>query len=160
MNYVIRLLVPTDREEWLRLRVALWPDASMQSQYDEMAEILRTFDRQPVFVAVRGEAGAAQYLCGLMEVTIHITPPPGCTTQRVGYLEAWYVDPDCRKYGIGRKLVEAAEAWSRTQGCTEMASDTNPGYPISPTAHQKLGYEIVLVSDGDVFFRKELRTYL
>jgi aminoglycoside 6'-N-acetyltransferase I len=33
----------------------------------------------------------------------------GCTTTPVGYLEAWYVDPDPRRRSVGRGLVEAAE---------------------------------------------------
>ena len=43
--------------------------------------------------------------------------------------------------GIGRALVAAAEAWARAQGCTEMASDTNLDYPLSPLAHARLGYQ-------------------
>ena len=49
---------------------------------------------------------------------------PGCETDRIGYLEAWYVDPDWRNQGMGRALVEQAEAWARAEGCVEMASDT------------------------------------
>jgi GNAT superfamily N-acetyltransferase len=67
----------------------------------------------------------------LMEVSIH-TSAPGCTTDRIGYLEAWYVDPVWLGKGAGRALVQAAENWARSQGCTEMASDTNPDYPGHP----------------------------
>ena len=76
---------------------------------------------------------------------------PGCTTDRIGYLEGWYVDPDWRHHGIGRALVQAAEAWAARQGCTEMASDTDPTYPASPPAHAALGYVEV-----QRYFRKEL----
>ncbi len=76
---------------------------------------------------------------------------PGCKTERIGYLEAWYVDPDCRGHGVGRALVAAGEEWARAAGCREMASDTNPSYPVSPAAHAALGYKEV-----ERFFRKEL----
>ncbi len=153
MPYKIRLLEPADRDEWLRLRIVLWPHISMDGQADEMATVLADFDQQPVFVVERAPGNG---LCGLMEVTIH-TEAPGCITNRIGYLEAWYIDPDCRKLGLGRQLVEAAENWARAQGCTEMASDTDPGYPISPTAHQHLGYCIVRTdANGDIFFSKTL----
>jgi aminoglycoside 6'-N-acetyltransferase I len=48
-------------------------------------------------------------------------------------------------------LVERAEQWARAAGCREMASDTTPFYPISPAAHEALGYEEV-----ERYFRKEL----
>jgi aminoglycoside 6'-N-acetyltransferase I len=49
-------------------------------------------------------------------------------------------------------LVEAAEKWASEQGCREMASDTNPDYPVSPAAHAALGYLEV-----ERYFHKELK---
>jgi aminoglycoside 6'-N-acetyltransferase I len=142
----IRPLRETDEVEWLRLRRALWDWMSLDEQSREMGEIRADLDRQPVFVAERPEGG----LCGLVEVTIH-SAAPGCTTDRIGYLEAWYVGPDWRRQGVGRRLVETAEAWARSAGCREMASDTTPDYPLSPAAHAALGYQEVQRD-----FRKDL----
>lgn len=144
----IRSLQPDDAVEWLRLRHALWPHQSPAQNEQEMSDILANFDQMPVFVAERAEGG----LCGLMEMAIR-DKAPGCTTTQIGYLEAWYVDPDWRRQGVGRRLVEAAETWAIAQGCTEMASDTNAGYPLSPTAHDRLGYQEV---GREIFFRKLL----
>jgi aminoglycoside 6'-N-acetyltransferase I len=77
----------------------------------------------------------------------------GCTTTPVGYLEAWFVEPEWRGRGIGRQLVAAAEAWAREQGCTEMASDTSQEYALSPAAHAHLGFQEVR---RDMYFRKAL----
>ena len=60
-------------------------------------------------------------------------------------------DPDWRGKGIGRALVAQVENWAREQGCVEMASDTTPFYPLSPQAHEALGYEEV-----ERYFRKDL----
>jgi aminoglycoside 6'-N-acetyltransferase I len=144
----IRLLQTHDHAEWLRLREALWPDQSEAQNAAEMADILAHFEQLPVFVAARPDSG----LCGLMEVAIR-TQAPGCTTTKIGFLEGWYVDPAWRRQGIGAQLVQAAEAWARAQGCTEMASDTDGGYPLSPTAHARLGYQEVR---REIFFRKAL----
>ena len=143
----IRRLENGDEVEWLRLRMALWPHDATDELLRGMA-VIREDPRQPVFVAERPEGG----LCGLLEAAIRPTAP-GCVTPNVGYLEGWYVDPDRRGRGIGRRLVEAAEAWARSEGCREMASDTTPNYPVSPIAHARLGYEPV---EDPYHFRKEL----
>jgi aminoglycoside 6'-N-acetyltransferase I len=149
LPYTIRSIQAQDQAEWLRLRLALWQETvhKISELEAEMAEIAADPD-QPVFVAVRPEGG----LCGLLEVSIR-KEAEGCTTDRIGYLEGWYVDPDMRGQDIGRKLAEAAEAWARAQGCTEMASDTTPDYPLSPAAHAKLGYIEV---QRTIHFRKDL----
>ena len=142
----IRPLTDDDEAEWLRLRRDLWPDHEADELRREMAAIRADLDQQPVFVAEHPDGR----LCGLVEVSIH-SMAPGCRSGRIGYLEAWYVDPDCRKQGLGRRLVEAAEAWARSVGCLEMASDTTPAYPASPQAHAALGYREV-----ERYFRKDL----
>jgi len=148
----IRPVQPADADEWLRMRMALWPDSTPEEESSEIAHFLALPPRpllpllHAAFVCPRPDAG----LCGLVEVSIHDTAP-GCTTDRIGYLEAWYVDPDWRGQGVGRELAQAAETWAREQGCQEMASDTNPSYPVSPVAHAALGYQEV-----ERFFRKDL----
>jgi aminoglycoside 6'-N-acetyltransferase I len=148
----IRPVHESDAAEWLRMRMALWPDSTPEKEAGEIAHFFDVPPREPLplllaaFVCERPTGG----LCGLSEVAIH-TSAPGCTTDRIGYLEAWYVDPDARHSGIGRALAEAAEAWARAAGCHEMASDTSPMYPLSPAAHAALGYQEV-----ERYFRKDL----
>ena len=64
-----------------------------------------------------------------------------CVTDRVGYLEGWYVEPGARRKGVGRALVEAAERWARAQGCLEFGSDALIDNEISAAAHRALGFE-------------------
>jgi aminoglycoside 6'-N-acetyltransferase I len=148
-RFIVRTITEQDYDEWLRLRLALWPEPGHQVQEleTEMAEIIAD-PEQPVFVAER--AGAS--LCGLLEVSIR-QEAEGCNTNHIGYLEGWYVDPDMRGKGVGRKLVEFAEKWARVQGCTEMASDTTSAYPLSPGAHAQLGYQEVRRT---IHFKKDL----
>ncbi len=146
---IIRPVKPADKAEWLRLRLELWPD-SPEKEAEEIDRFLAGYPLPTLmaaFVAVRPEGG----LCGLAEVAIHESAP-GCKTDRVGFLEAWYVDADWRGRGVGRALVERVEAWARAAGCREMASDTTPYYPLSPAAHAALGYEEVAR-----YFRKDLK---
>lgn len=137
----IRPVQAEDSAEWLRLRMALWPDADEAEQVAEIRHFLAFPPRPPlpalhaVFVCPLPGAG----LCGLLEVSIR-PYADGCSTSNVGYLEGWYVDEGYRGQGIGRALVLAAEAWAVTQGCREMASDTDLDNFVSQAAHQQLGY--------------------
>jgi aminoglycoside 6'-N-acetyltransferase I len=145
----IRSVTPEDHDEWLRLRYALWPGPhhSIAELETELSEI-QADPIQPVFVAAQPDGG----LCGMIEVSIR-KEAEGCTTDRIGYIEGWYVDPEFREQGIGGRLVQAAESWARSQGCVEMASDTTLTYPLSPKAHEKLGYKEVQRS---IHFAKKL----
>jgi aminoglycoside 6'-N-acetyltransferase I len=131
----VRRATPTDQAEWLRMRRLLWPEAPADDLSQEMASIL-TDPRTPVFVAEREEGG----LGGFLEAG---TRPyvDGCDTSPVGYIEGWFVDEDLRHHGVGRALVEAAEAWARGLGLHEMASDAHVENDMSLKAHLALGYK-------------------
>jgi len=131
----IRRLNPADHPEWLRLRLALWPDNTPQGLEAEMQEILAD-PKMPVFVLARPEGG----LGGFIEVALRPWAE-GCATRPVGYIEGWYVDPDLRRAGVGKALVQTAEAWAASQGCSEMASDCDLWNTISFQAHLALGYQ-------------------
>jgi aminoglycoside 6'-N-acetyltransferase I len=91
-------------------------------------------------------------LVGFAEVSIR-SYAEGCATDRVGYLEGWYVEPSARRQGIGRALVTAAERWAQSLGCREFASDAEAANELSALAHRALGFgEVGLVR----CFRKAL----
>lgn len=134
-DIIIRRATKSDKPEWLGMRLVLWPYGTAESYYKDMDNMLAN-PLLPVFVAVRPtgklggflEAGTRKYA-------------DGCETSPVGYIEGWYVDEDLREKGVGAALVYAAEEWARSQGLTEMASDTWLENEISIRAHLKLGYE-------------------
>ena len=64
----------------------------------------------------------------------------GCRTDRVAFLEGWFVRPDARGRGVGRALVAASEEWARSQGCSEFASDAEVDNDASTAAHLALGF--------------------
>ncbi len=92
-------------------------------------------------------------LIGFLEVGLR-SHADGCGTERpVGFLEGWFVREQYRNQGAGKELVIAAEAWARSMGCLEMASDTQVDNLESQAVHQALGFEI---ADRCVHFRKAL----
>jgi aminoglycoside 6'-N-acetyltransferase I len=89
---------------------------------------------------------------GFAEVSIRANAED-CRTDRVGFLEGWWVAPGERRRGVGRKLVEAAEGWARRRRCLEFASDALPDNRVSLAAHRALGF----ADAGTVVcFRKDL----
>ncbi len=133
---IVRPLKESDLSEWFRLRQFLWDETSDVDHQNEMMSILEHPEFQFVLVAEAGENG----LIGFLEVSIRPFVED-CDTENVGYLEGWFVVPEYRRSGIGRSLVKGAEAWARSQGCTEMASDAEVCNEGSITAHRQLGYD-------------------
>lgn len=143
---IVREVRPSDRDEWLRMRNALWPHHDPNKHATETDEHLASGSLLTVFVAERSEGG----LAGFLEAALR-PYADGCGTHPVGYIEGWYVDPDVRRRGVGRALVEAFEAWSRNRGCSEMASDCHVENDASRSAHAALCFDEVEVN---VHFRK------
>jgi aminoglycoside 6'-N-acetyltransferase I len=133
------------------MRRALWPDDSAAQHRADVARYFRERRRRrPLTVLIAESAAGARV--GFAEVSIR-GYAEDCRTDRVGFLEGWWVAPAMRRRGVGRLLVEAAERWARRRGCTEFASDTRPGNTLSIAAHRALGF-----SDAGsvVCFRKDL----
>jgi aminoglycoside 6'-N-acetyltransferase I len=117
------------------MRQRLWPDARLEELRREQAEILDDPERNTVLVA----ALPGGELVGFIEVSLRDWAE-GCDTRPVGYIEGWYVEAAQRRSGVGRKLVEAAEAWALSKGCSEMGSDAEIWNEVSLQAHMALGY--------------------
>ena len=65
----------------------------------------------------------------------------GSLEDHVAYLEGWYVAPEWQGLGVGRALVEAAEAWARGRGLRELASDAVLSNHEGIAAHRALGFQ-------------------
>lgn len=135
-NYRVRPLEERDISEWFRLRKLLWDESTDDEHKAEMLDIYEHRETQLVLVA---EVSGGK-LVGFLEASIRPFVED-CHSDHVGYLEGWFVEPEYRRHGIGRKLVRAAEVWARSKGCEEMASDAELGNETSLKAHLNLGYE-------------------
>jgi aminoglycoside 6'-N-acetyltransferase I len=149
----VRLAQPSDRDRLASFFSSLWPKSSAAEHTSELTLILS--GNAPVtlplviLVAESSDGG----LAGFLEIDLR-SHADGCNPSRpVGYVEGWFVDQQYRRQGIGAKLLAAAEDWTRSQGCVEMASDTWIDNEVSQLAHEALGFEVV---DRCVHYRKNL----
>lgn len=121
------------------MRAQLWPEESEEThlrEIDDWLERRRASGEVEVLLA-EGEGGV---LFGFAELSIRPCAE-GCHTQRIAYLEGWYVKSEARQRGVGRALIRAAEDWGRAQGCLEFASDADPQNFVSCDSHLALGFE-------------------
>ena len=132
----IRAALETDRDEWLRMRFALWPNCSPERHALEVEQLTSDPGRGVVLIALREDMS----LCGFAEVSVRHDHVDGAKSVPVAYLEGWYVDPDVRQRGIGRKILEAVEDWSEERGLTELASDAELDNQESIAAHRSCGF--------------------
>jgi aminoglycoside 6'-N-acetyltransferase I len=133
----VRPAEPNDAASWLRLRAALWPDGTESEHAQEIEQFFAGEASEPAAVLLA--VGSSGEPIGLAELSIRPCAE-GCRSSPVAYLEGWFVAPEARRRGVGRALVSAAEAWARSQGCSELASDTQPDNPASAAAHRALGF--------------------
>ncbi len=144
---IVRNLKPEDAGAWLEMRSDLWPGADNADDVQAFLE----HGPQPGYEAVL--IVEQDGMCvGFAELSIRAYSP-GCDSDRVAYLEGWYVKPQARGRGVGRTLVRAAEAWGVAQGCTALASDAELENIASQRAHEALGFTEV---ERVVFYRKKL----
>ncbi len=130
----IRRYRESDFLDWLRMSGMLFPEHTAE----ELAPWMRTFltrEDGAVFIACRDD----ETVCGFVEVAAR-PYADGCDTSPVGFIEAWYVDTDMRRTGVGRGLLAAAEDWGRARGYSEMASDALLDNEVSHRAHEGAGY--------------------
>lgn len=119
------------------MRQSLWPDDGPSSHAEEIEKFFAGELREPLAVLIAFDERNTPL--GFAELSIR-NYAEDCVTDRVGYLEGWYVAPEARRRGIGRALVSAAEDWARQQGCIEFGSDALIDNNVSAAAHRALGF--------------------
>lgn len=147
-SVTVREIVEADRAAWVRLREALWPG----SLSDHDIETRKYFDSRATALLMVFVAEMDGRIVGFLEMDVR-PYAPACATSPVPFIEGWYVEPAWQRRGIGRALVEAAEARAREMGHTEIASDAESDNAHGIAAHRALGYDEV---ERIVCFRRSL----
>ena len=153
MEVRVRSGKPADREQISLMRLALWPELSVNEDRQELEAALSGKPDATVPLSILVAETDTGDLIGFLEVGLR-SHADGCDTRvPVGFVEGWFVSERHRKKGIGAKLLAAAEDWARDRGCIEMASDTWLDDDRSQRVHEALGFEVV---DRCVHYRKAL----
>jgi aminoglycoside 6'-N-acetyltransferase I len=143
----IREVVESDRSHWVRLREALWPGSLADHDEETRTHFELRLKAPVVFVADAGDR-----IVGFLELDFR-KYAPGCRSSPVPFIEGWYVEPESQGRGIGRALIEAAEAHARVAGHDEIASDAEIENAEGIAAHIAVGFEEI---ERVVYFRRSL----
>ena len=145
MRPCIRQMTAADRETWIHLRAALWPDEAVEVHGKDVDAMLGS-ENGFGFVA-ETKNGAA---IGFAEISIRPFAN-GCDSRPVPFLEGIWVDAPFRRQGIGALLVEHVEAFVAARGFGEIGSDALIENNISHAAHRRWGFS---ETERVVHFRK------
>ena len=131
---MIRNAKLTDLPVLTELALELWPDHSADKMYFDLGRIM-TAGESVFFLAYEEELAVGFAQCQLRHDYVE-----GCETNPVGFLEGIYVDDAHRRSGVARALLSACEAWARSIGCSEFASDCEIDNHNSLAWHLKNGF--------------------
>lgn len=130
----IRQATSRDAQAVTALALLLWPDHDMADLATEMAGFI-TGRESAVFLAEADGSPVAFAQAALRHDYVE-----GADTSPVGYLEGIYVLDSYRRAGIADMLLRTAEAWARTRGCTQFASDCELDNTQSIAFHMGVGF--------------------
>ena len=110
-------------------------DAS--SRAIELTQEQLASDREAIFVATTGERIVGVLRC--IDQRGHRLLRP----TRFALISTVYVEPAARRRGVLRSLMDAAIAWSRERGLTELRLQNAIDNPLARAAWDALGFRVV-----------------
>jgi len=119
-----------DAAEIARLSTQLGYPASAEEMAVRLNVVLSAGDRR-VFVAT-----GKGYLLGWIGIELRTTLETGLKAEIVGLV----VDADARRSGVGKALVQAAEAWVRERGLDAVMVRSNVARVESHPFYEGIGY--------------------
>ena len=142
----VRALEAADRQVWVGLYGALFPQSSYRAC---LAEIDRVLADPVSFAFVAERDGAA---IGFAEMCLR-PYANGCASKPVAFLEGIYVIPKARGRGVAARLLAHVEDFARSQGHRELGSDVLQGNADGLAFHGAAGFE---ETERVIYFRKSL----
>lgn len=118
-----------------KLAIQMWEDNTLEGLTADLAEIISS-PESAVFLLYDGGTAIGFAQCQLRHDYVE-----GTDSSPVGYLEGIFVEEAYRNRGYAKELLKQCEAWAKSMGCREFASDcelTNTG---SLAFHLKMGFE-------------------
>jgi len=147
-DLIVRAVTDADHPAWAAMRTRLWPDADPKELESELASL---FALDPPYTVYIAEADGRQV--GFIELWVR-SYAEGGPPEPAAYVEGLWVEPDLRRGGVAKALLEQAEQWARGKGFHWLGSDALLGNAESHAWHRTAGFREV---ERLVVFGKRLR---
>lgn len=135
MKFAITKMNEVDFGDWLAMCNQLHDHNSSEENEKDLRWIQKD-DRYEPFLAKDKSGKAAGYI----ELSTRSDYVENSESSPVGYIESIFVQPQHRKAGLGRQMVEFAEQWCRDKGYTELGSDAVIDNTLSHQFHKGVGF--------------------
>jgi len=129
------------------------PDPALNPDLDDIAT---TYADATFLVAWQGDRLACE---GGRVIGTGALTPHGATSRGrevVGEIVRMSVATDCRRRGVGRRILEALIEAGRERGYERIILETTQTWAGAIAFYQNAGFEITHHQDGDVYFVMEL----
>lgn len=123
-----------DLEVLANLAVQMWAENSVSELITEFSEIISNGKSQ-FFLKYENDMPIGFAQCQLRYDYVE-----GTKTSPVGYLEGIYIKDGYRRKGYAKELLAACEAWARSNGCREFASDCEIDNTASLHFHKAMNF--------------------
>jgi aminoglycoside 6'-N-acetyltransferase I len=131
---IVRQAANADFPAWAAMRRKLWPDQDPAELESELAQV--TAMEPPYTGFVAEEHGR---LIGFIEVWVR-GYAEGAPVGPAAYVEGLWVEPEHRRRGVARAMLEAAEQWARARGLGYIGSDALIDNDLSHAWHKAAGF--------------------
>jgi len=132
---MIRKATVTDLEEVTNLALKLWPDNNRDSLRSELQDLIES-EKDVIYISLVDNC-----CVGFIQVSIRYDYVEGSNSSPVGYIEGIFIEENHRNKGISKELVRQGEEWSKSLGCSEIASDTELNNLASQEFHKRIGFK-------------------
>ena len=119
------------------LATQLWTDTHFDEMSEHFEEVLLA-EHPTAFLLLQD-----QKPIGFIELSVRQDYVEGAEDMPVAYIEGIFVDNVFRKKGLALQLIHKAEQWARSQGYTQLCSDSELANTGSIIFHQKAGFDEV-----------------
>ncbi|TQV89047.1 GNAT family N-acetyltransferase [Aliikangiella coralliicola] len=134
---ILSPIEPDDFKIWQDMRKALYQSCDEDFLEDELIKINQRSDWFCYLIKdVYGE------MIGMVELSSR-NVVDGCLSSPVAYLEGLYLLPEYRAKGIGRQVIQLVLQWSKSNGFSELATDTELTNTKAQKFYSMLGFEEV-----------------
>lgn len=144
---MIKKATINDLQVLSKLAIQMWSDNSRECLEEEFKNYINS-KNTVFFIKYINETPVGFAQCSLRRDYVE-----GTESSPVGYLEGIFVEEKYRKEGIAKELLLECEAWSKSLGCSEFASDCELTNNTSLKFHLSLGFTEV---NRIICFKKDL----